>query len=155
VWQCGTGTRKCRWHPNGKAKWFYHFNLSGFGSRAKHAGCGRVQVLVAVAKASAATLPQQEKSDMGPLDPTSRQPETLVRRRRNPSIQPGKQRLKMKAGRKKRKGGTEGGASRSSPARFLRPQSDIGTQTGEVYCPPSLLGVRCACAGPKGPVEAR
>jgi hypothetical protein len=44
-WQFGTknagGVRACV--PIGKVKWFYNSNLSSFGHRSKHAGCGRVR----------------------------------------------------------------------------------------------------------------
>jgi hypothetical protein len=73
--QFGTGNRKCRWRaraciPNGKTKWFYHSKLSSFGtvqSTLSVGGCGRKIFASAtyqqLAKASAAMLSQQEKTD--------------------------------------------------------------------------------------------
>jgi hypothetical protein len=63
------GARACI--PNGKAKWFHHSNLSSFGtvqSTLGVGGCGREIFASATcqlqfAKASAATLSQQEKND--------------------------------------------------------------------------------------------
>jgi hypothetical protein len=63
------GARACI--LNGKARWVYHTNLSSFGtvqSALGVGGCGREIVASAkcqlqFAKASAATLPQQEKND--------------------------------------------------------------------------------------------
>jgi hypothetical protein len=63
------GVRACI--PNGKAKWFYHSYLSSFGtvqSTLGVGGCGREIFASATchlqfAKASAATLSQQEKND--------------------------------------------------------------------------------------------
>jgi hypothetical protein len=58
--------------PNGRLKWFYYFDLSSCGRRAKRAGCGRVKSRnICLAKCSlqfakagsAATLPQQEKNN--------------------------------------------------------------------------------------------
>jgi hypothetical protein len=57
--------------PNGKIKWFYHSDLSCFGtvqSTLGVGGCGREIFASATchmqfAKASAATLSQQEKND--------------------------------------------------------------------------------------------
>ena len=72
VWH---GYKKFRWcarvYPNGKAEWFYHSNLSSFGavqSTLGVGGCGReifasAKCQLQFAKASAATLPQQEKND--------------------------------------------------------------------------------------------
>jgi hypothetical protein len=92
---------------------------------------------------------------MDPTDPATRN-SCPTSTNEFPPTQPEKQRLKMKVGRKKReKEGGEGGGSRSSPARVQRPQSDLETQRGGVYYRPSLLGVWCVCAGPKGPVVAR
>jgi hypothetical protein len=93
---------------------------------------------------------------MDPTDPATRS-SCPTSAKCFPPTQPGKRRLKIKAGRKnKGKGRREGGASRSSSARLRRPKSDIETQSGEVYCRPSLLCVWCACAGSKGgPVVTR
>jgi hypothetical protein len=63
------GARACI--LNGKAKWFYHSNLSSFGIVQRTlgvGGCGReifdsATCQLQFAKASAATLPQQEKND--------------------------------------------------------------------------------------------
>jgi hypothetical protein len=63
------GTRACI--PNEKAKWFYHSNLSSFGtvqSMLGVSGCGREIFASATcqlqfAKASATVLSQQEKND--------------------------------------------------------------------------------------------
>jgi hypothetical protein len=63
------GARACI--LSGKAKWFYHSNLSSFGtveSTLGVGGCGREIFASATCqlmftKASAATLPQQEKND--------------------------------------------------------------------------------------------
>jgi hypothetical protein len=63
------GARACI--LNGKAKWFYHTNLSSFGtvlSTLGVGGCGREVFASATcqlqfAKASDATLSQQEKND--------------------------------------------------------------------------------------------
>jgi hypothetical protein len=63
------GARTCI--LNGKAKWFYHSNFSSFGtvqSTLGVGGCGREIFASATcqlqfAKASAATLSQQEKND--------------------------------------------------------------------------------------------
>jgi hypothetical protein len=57
--------------PNGKAKWFYHSNLSSFGTVQSTLGVGgRGREIFAsatcqlqFAKASAATLSQQEEND--------------------------------------------------------------------------------------------
>jgi hypothetical protein len=58
-------------------------------------------------------------------------------------------------GSKKQKKGGKGGASRSSPARVIRPKKYIETQSGGFYSHPFLLGVLCACACPNGSVVAR
>jgi hypothetical protein len=46
VWQFGTGNRKRRWraraYPNRKTKWFYHFNLSSFGTVQSTLGMGDI-----------------------------------------------------------------------------------------------------------------
>jgi hypothetical protein len=63
------GARACI--PNGKIKWFYHSNLTSFGTVQRTlgvGGCGREIFALATcrlkfAKASAATLSQQEKND--------------------------------------------------------------------------------------------
>jgi hypothetical protein len=63
------GARACI--PNGKIKWLYHSNLSSFGTVQSTLGVGgRGREIFAsatcqlqFAKASAATLPQQEKND--------------------------------------------------------------------------------------------
>jgi hypothetical protein len=47
----------------GKLSGFKNSNLPSFEHRTKHAGCGRVRVLLQFTKASAATLLQQEKND--------------------------------------------------------------------------------------------
>jgi hypothetical protein len=67
------GARACI--PNGKAKWFYHSNLSSFGTVQNTlgvGGCGgeifaSATCQLQFAKASAATLPQQEKNDTADL----------------------------------------------------------------------------------------
>jgi hypothetical protein len=75
VWQFGTGNRKCRWrarvYPERKIKRFYHSNLSSFGAVQSTLGVGgrgreifaSAKCQLQFAKASAATLPQQEKND--------------------------------------------------------------------------------------------
>jgi hypothetical protein len=64
---------------------------------------------------------------------------------------------KMDGGSKNEKGRKEGGRGKPKKPRACvqRPQSDIETQCGGFYCRPSLLGVWCACSGPKGLVAAR
>jgi hypothetical protein len=60
---------------NGKAKWFYHSNLSSFGNVRRKlgvGGCGReifssATCQLQFAKASAATLSQQEKNETADL----------------------------------------------------------------------------------------
>ena len=71
AWETGNadGARACI--PNGKIKWFYHSNVSSFGSVKSTlgvGGCGREIFASATcqlqfAKASAATLSQQEKDN--------------------------------------------------------------------------------------------
>jgi hypothetical protein len=53
---------------------------------------------------------------------------------------------------KKEKGG---GSKPKQPRAREKVKNDIETQSGELFCHPSLLGVWCVCAGPKGPVVAR
>jgi hypothetical protein len=72
-----------------------------------------------------------------------------------PPIQPGKQRLKMKAGRKKGKREEVRGEQAEAAPRASKGQKVIYIQSFGFYCRPSLLGAWCACAGSKGPVIAR
>jgi hypothetical protein len=75
VWQLGTGNKKSRWraraYPNGKAELFYHSDLSSFGTVQSTLGAGGCSLEIFApatcqlqfAKASSATLSQQEKNN--------------------------------------------------------------------------------------------